>query len=259
VACSALAQTVLESELFGHERGAFTGAHQRKLGKFELAQGGTLFLDEVSEVSPDVQVKLLRFLQEKEFERVGGVETIRADVRVIAATNRDLASMMEQRLFRQDLYYRLRVMTIDLPPLRERREDIPLLIPYFLEKIRRETGRAVTVVPTAAMNLMTACSWPGNVRELENSLRRAVLLSPGHVLLPQALQLQAETKRREFPLLVESLEEVERSHIENILEYVGGEKKRAAQILKISRPTLNKKIQDYGIRVPSKRPIEGES
>jgi len=166
VSCSALAPTLLESELFGHEKGAFTGAQFAKPGKFELAQEGTLFLDEVSEISPEIQVKLLRFLQEREFERVGGVQTIKADVRVIAATNRDLAAMMTAGTFRQDLFYRLKVATIELPPLRERREDIPLLVRYFLEKIRHEMGSAPEVVSKAAMDLLNEYRWPGNVREL---------------------------------------------------------------------------------------------
>jgi len=248
VACSALAPTVLESELFGHEKGAFTGAHQTKPGKFELAQGGTLFLDEISEVSPDVQVKLLRFLQEREFERVGGVETIRSEVRVIAATNRNLEEMFGEGQFRQDLYYRLRVVSIELPPLRERREDIPLLVKYFLEKIRRELGRSVEMVPQAAMELLLNHPWPGNVRELENALRRAVLLSPKNVLLPETLELEPGSQRNGLPLFVESIQEMEKKHIANILAFTGWDKTRAAEILNISRPTLNKRIREYGIR-----------
>jgi DNA-binding NtrC family response regulator len=250
VTCSALAPTLLESELFGHEKGAFTGAYQAKPGKFELAQGGTLFLDEVSEVSPDIQVKLLRFLQEKEFERVGGVHTIRADVRVIAATNRDLGAMMGEGTFRQDLYYRLRVVSIELPPLRERREDIALLVKFFLEKIRRETGQSVEAVSQAAMDRIQEHSWPGNVRELENALRRAVLLSPGNVLVPEALQLERAGEGVPMPLLLQSLEEMERRHIENILVFTAWDKTRAARILNISRPTLNKRIREFGLRRP---------
>ncbi|MBI5016871.1 MAG: sigma-54-dependent Fis family transcriptional regulator [Deltaproteobacteria bacterium] len=248
VTCSALAPTLLESELFGHEKGAFTGAYQAKPGKFELAQGGTLFLDEVSEVSPDIQVKLLRFLQEREFERVGGVHTIRADVRVLAATNRDLAAMMAAGTFRQDLYYRLRVVSIELPPLRERREDIPLLVKFFLEKIRREMGPTVEAVSQAAMDRIQEHSWPGNVRELENALRRAVLLSPGSVLVPEALQLERSGEGTPLPLLLQSLEEMERRHIENILTFTAWDKTRAARILNISRPTLNKRIREFGIQ-----------
>ncbi len=249
VACSALAPSVLESELFGHERGAFTGAHASKPGRFELAQGGTLFLDEISEVSLDIQVKLLRFLQERAFERVGGIGTIRADVRVIAATNQDLAALVAEGRFRQDLYYRLRVVAIELPPLRERREDLPLLVPFFLERIGREVGKTVEVVPEEAMRRLAEHSWPGNVRELENALRRAVLLSPGGVLVPETLQLDDSVEAHRLPLLVKSLQEVEREHIENVLRFTGYEKKRAAQILDISRPTLDKRIREYGIRL----------
>ncbi|GAB4264944.1 MAG: sigma-54 dependent transcriptional regulator [Deferrisomatales bacterium] len=250
VACSALAPTVLESELFGHEKGAFTGAYQTKAGKFELAQGGTLFLDEISEVSADIQVKLLRFLQEKEFERVGGLETIRADVRIIAATNKDLAALTARGAFRKDLYYRLRVVTIDLPPLRERAEDIPLLVQFFLEKIRRETGKSVDVVPKTVMDLLRTYAWPGNVRELENALRRAAILSPGNVLLPETLGLDGSVEGERVPLLLKSIQDVEREHIENVLAFTGYEKKRAAEILNISRPTLDKRIRAYGIRLP---------
>jgi DNA-binding NtrC family response regulator len=250
VVCSALAPTVLESELFGHERGAFTGAYQRKQGKFELAEGGTLFLDEISEVSPEAQVRLLRFLQEREFERVGGVETIRSDVRVVAATNRNLATLVAEGRFRQDLYYRLCVVTIQLPPLRERMEDIPLLVPFFLERIRRETGKAVEVVPRSAMEALLAHPWPGNVRELENALRRAVLLSPGRVLLPETLQLQAASQEDRLPLQLKPLDRIEKEHIENVLAYAGYEKKRAAEILDVSRPTLDKRIRAHAIRIP---------
>jgi DNA-binding NtrC family response regulator len=253
VVCSALAANVLESELFGHEKGAFTGAYQAKPGKFELAEGGTLFLDEISEVSPDIQLKLLRFLQEKEFERVGGVTTIRSDVRVVAASNKDLAALVADGTFRRDLYYRLRVVSINLPPLRERAEDIELLVQYFLEKVRRELGKQISVVPEEVMKMIRAYSWPGNVRELENALRRAVLLSPSDVLLPDALQLDAPEAQLVMPLMIKSIGEVEREHIENILVYTGFEKKQAADILKISRPTLDKRIREYGIQLRPKQ------
>ena len=252
VVCSALAPNVLESELFGHEKGAFTGAFQTKLGKFELAQGGTLFLDEISEISPEIQLRLLRFLQEKEFERVGGLKTIKADVRVIAATNKDLGELVQIGTFRRDLYYRLRVITIALPPLRERTEDIPLLVQYFLAKMHRELGKGVEVVPQEVMRLITSYAWPGNVRELENALRRAVLLSPSDVLLPSTLQLDAPQESHRMPLMVRSLQEIEREHIINILEYTEYEKKRTAEILGISRPTLDKRIREYGIEMPGK-------
>ncbi|WP_207061367.1 sigma-54 dependent transcriptional regulator [Motiliproteus sp. SC1-56] len=250
--CSALAPTVLESEIFGHEKGAFTGAHQSKPGKFELAAGGTLFLDEISEISPEIQLKLLRFLQEKTFERVGGLKTIHTDVRVIAASNKDLAQLVAEGRFRQDLFYRLSVVTIELSPLCERAEDIPLLVSYFLEKLRRETGHAIAVIPEEAMERIEAYPWPGNVRELENALRRAVLLSPGEVLLPETLQLEGDQDLQRLPLQVKSLPEVEREHIENILAFTGYEKKRAAEILKMSRPTLDKRIREYGIRLKEK-------
>ncbi len=250
--CSALAPTVLESELFGHEKGSFTGAVKQKLGKFELAHGGTLFLDEISEISPDIQLKLLRFLQEREFERVGGNETIKSDVRIITATNRDLATLVSNGEFRQDLYYRLKVVTIELPTLRERQEDIPLLVQYFLEKIRREMGRSVDMIPEETMAQLKSYPWPGNVRELENALRRAVLLSPNDVLLPETLQLESTTPQKRLPLFIKSIQELEKEHIENILQFTGYEKKRAAQILDISRPTLNTRIRSYGIEVPEK-------
>jgi two-component system response regulator HydG len=247
VACSSLAPTILESELFGHEKGAFTGAYRTKPGKFELAQGGTLFLDEISETGPEIQVKLLRFLQEREFERVGGIETLKADVRVVAATNKELSSLVATGEFRKDLYYRLKVVTIDLPPLRDRKDDILLLVKFFLQKMRQETGKNVDIVPQETMNLILAHSWPGNVRELENTLRRAVLLSHGNVLLPESLHLEGDRKGERFALVIRPLHEVEREHIENILIYTNYEKKRAAEILGISRPTLDRRLKEYGL------------
>lgn len=252
VVCSALAANVLESELFGHEKGAFTGAHHSKPGRFELAEGGTLFLDEISEISADIQLKLLRFLQEKEFERVGGLKTIKADVRVIVATNRDLAKLVAEGCFRQDLFYRLRVVCIELPSLTERAEDIALLVPYFLEKIRRETGKPLSVMPQEIMDRIQSYSWPGNIRELENALRRAVLLSQGDVLLPETLQLDGTIKDPKLPLQIKSMQQLEREHIENILAYTGYEKKRAAEILNMSRPTLDKRIREYQIPIVPK-------
>ncbi|WP_243372658.1 sigma-54 dependent transcriptional regulator [Geotalea sp. SG265] len=248
VACSALSPTLLESELFGHEKGAFTGAIRTKPGKFELAQGGTLFLDEISEISPEIQVKLLRFIQEREFERVGGLETIKADVRIVAATNKNLSTLVANGIFRNDLYYRLKVVSIELPPLRERKEDIPILVKFLLEKLHHETGKAVEIIPQETMNKILGHSWPGNVRELENTLRRAVILSPGNMLLPESLHLEAENdSATRFPLLLKPLHEVEREHIQNVLLYVRNEKKRAAEILGISRPTLDRRIKEYGL------------
>ena len=253
VACSSLSPTILESELFGHEKGAFTGAYRTKPGKFELAQGGTLFLDEISETSPEIQVKLLRFLQEREFERVGGIETLKADVRVVAATNKDLSSLVANGEFRKDLYYRLKVVTIILPPLRDRKDDVLLLVKFFLEKMRHETGKSVDIVPQETINLILDHSWPGNVRELENTLRRAVLLSHGNVLLPESLHLEGDAERERFALVLKPLHEVEREHIENILIYTNYEKKRAAEILGISRPTLDRRIKEYGLEEEPKR------
>lgn len=247
VACAALAPSLLESELFGHERGAFTGAHRTKPGKFELAQGGTLFLDEISETSPEIQVKLLRFLQEREFERVGGVETLKADVRVIAASNKELCALANAGEFRKDLYYRLNVVTLFLPPLRERKDDILLLVRFFLGKMREETGKSVEIVTRETLTMIQEHSWPGNVRELENTIRRAVLLSHGNVLLPETLHLEGEKEQERLALTVRPLHEVEREHIENVLIYTGYEKKRAAEILGISRPTLDRRVKEYGL------------
>ena len=247
VACSSLAPTILESELFGHEKGAFTGAVRTKPGKFELAEGGTLFLDEVSEISPEIQVKLLRFIQEREFERVGGVETLKADVRIVAASNKNLSALVAAGQFRHDLYYRLKVVSVDLPPLRERKDDILILMKFILEKLHHETGKRVDVIPQETMNRIQEHFWPGNVRELENTLRRAVLLSHGNMLLPESLHLEECNEGEWFPLILKPLHEVERQHIENVLVYTHNEKKRAAEILGISRPTLDRRIKEFGL------------
>jgi Nif-specific regulatory protein len=193
VNCGALPETLLESELFGHVKGAFTGAIQNRKGRFELAHQGTLFLDEVSEMSPRLQVKLLRALQENEFEPVGGMQTIRVDVRVVAATNTDLKAALRQGRFRQDLYYRLNVVPIHLPPLRERREDIPMLVDHFLEKYNRENGKTVTKISREVLDLLLAYSWPGNVRELENCIEHAVVMSPGSTLSARLLPAEVRT------------------------------------------------------------------
>ncbi len=247
VACSALSPTILESELFGHEKGAFTGAYRTKPGKFELAQRGTLFLDEISEISPEIQVKLLRFIQEKEFERVGGIETIKADVRIVVATNKKLSDLVASGAFRNDLYYRLNVVSIDLPPLRERKDDILILVKYLLEKLHHETGKLVDIFPQETINKILEHSWPGNVRELENTLRRAVILSHGNVLLPESLHMEEGKESDRFPLVLKPLHEVEQEHIQNVLNFTHNEKKRAAEILGISRPTLDRRIKDYGL------------
>src|SRR5262245_23365446 len=186
--CSAIVETLLESELFGHEKGAFTGASYRKLGKFELANSGTLLLDEIGDMSLNMQVKLLRVIQEREFERVGGREKVRSDVRIIGATNKPLQEQVAQGAFREDLYYRLNVLHIVVPPLRERREDIPLLVEYLLHKLNRELQKRITRIQTRALELLSACDWPGNIRQLENTLRRAVVHNQGDLLTADGVE-----------------------------------------------------------------------
>ncbi len=253
VNCAALPETLLESELFGHERGAFTGAVARRQGRFELADGGTLFLDEIGELSPAVQVKLLRVLQEKAFERVGGGETLRVDVRIIAATNRDLSAAMAEGRFREDLYYRLNVVPITLPSLRERREDIPLLVEHFLKKFDGQ-GRVVGLTPEAS-KLLTEYRWPGNVRELENAIERAVIICRQNRVtaedLPPEVRDVAMPARRSGIKLPEggvSLREVEKELIRQALDRAGGNQTAAARLLGISRHTLLYRLQKYGFK-----------
>ncbi|MBI2412021.1 MAG: sigma-54-dependent Fis family transcriptional regulator [Deltaproteobacteria bacterium] len=252
--CSALVETLLESELFGHEKGAFTGALFKKEGKFEAASGGTVFLDEIGEMSQALQVKLLRVLQERSFERVGGSDTIKTDVRVIAATNRDLSELTSRGLFREDLYYRLKVITIEAPPLRERKEDIPLLVAHTLEKANRELKKDVRKVPESLLELMTEYPWPGNVRELENVITRGVLLARGDVLLDVRLDgrpaPQAEGAWRPA-----RMSDIERAHIERTLLHERWNKSRAALLLGMTIPRLNRKIRKYSIANPGKEPV----
>ena len=191
VNCAAIPTGLLESELFGHERGAFTGAIAQRIGRFELAHGGTIFLDEVGDIPLELQPKLLRVLQEQEFERLGSTQTIRVDVRLVAATNRDLAEMVAARTFRSDLYYRLRVFPLLMPPLRERQEDIPALVRYFVEKHARRMNRMVETIPAETLDLLVRYPWPGNIRELENLIERAVIVSPGPVLRVPLARTQA--------------------------------------------------------------------
>lgn len=248
--CSALPEALLESELFGHEKGAFTGAISTKKGKFELAQNGTIFLDEIGEISPSVQVKLLRFLQDKEFERLGGEKKIFSNARIIAATNKNLQDLVEIRKFREDLYFRLKVVTINVPPLRERRSDIPYLVEYLLNKINRELGKDVRKIPEGVINSLIEYDWPGNVRELENVLTRAVLLAKGEVLLQEYLMdfLKRPTRADDGASDGLSLEEVEKKHILQILRLTNWNRGRSCKILKISRPTLRHKMKLYQIR-----------
>ncbi len=248
--CSAIVDTLLESELFGHEKGAFTGAQAAKPGKFELAEEGTVLLDEIGDMSLPLQAKLLRVLQEREFERVGGVRRIRLKARIIAATNRTLPEEVAQGRFREDLYQRLKVVTVEVPPLRQRREDIPSLVQALLAKINEKVHKKVATVPTEVLHHLCSLSWPGNVRELENVLTRAVVLSPGTVLLREYLpsadgRLISEPAARPADKTLPTLEEAERVHILKALELTGGHKGKACQMLGISRPTLERKLRKY--------------
>ena len=271
VNCSALPTGLIESELFGHEKGAFTGATEKRIGRFELANGGTIFLDEIGEVSAEVQLKLLRVLQEREFERLGGRETIRVDVRVIAATNRDLQRAVVEGALRQDLYYRLSVFPLRVPALRERAEDIPLLVHYFVSRHAARIGRRISRVPKAAMERLVAYPWPGNVRELENVIERAVILSPGPNLevaaeaLPAPVEQADDTSRarqtdepRQMHASVRgatdstlTLEEIDRTHIVEVLHRTGWKidgADGAARLLKLHPSTLRSRIKKLGIR-----------
>jgi DNA-binding NtrC family response regulator len=248
VNCTALSETLLESELFGHVRGSFTGCTRDKKGKFELAQNGTIFLDEISEISPETQVKLLRIIQEKEFERVGGEDSIPVNARIIAATNRDLYKLVESGKFRKDLFYRLNVFKINVPPLRERKEDIPELVIHLLKEINEDLHKNVFKVPYNVLELLQNHSWSGNVRELKNTLQEAVILAPGDVLEKGYIFLHnsnSNASKRKVEKL--PLKEIEKRHIKLILDSVKWDKRKACRILEISRPTLNKKIGDYNI------------
>jgi formate hydrogenlyase transcriptional activator len=253
--CAAIPTGLLESELFGHERGAFTGAIAQKVGRFELAHGGTLFLDEVGEIPLELQSKFLRVLQEQEFERLGGTKTTKVDVRLVAATNRDLASMVANREFRSDLYYRLNVFPIVNPPLRDRREDVPRLVQHFTQKFARRMNKRIETVPAATMATLSRYHWPGNIRELENFIERAVILSRGSNLdapLAELERLSAESSASLAPVLpTATLEEAERDHIRRALEQanwlVGGPSGAAAR-LGMKRTTLQSRMAKLGIK-----------
>lgn len=277
VNCATIPRELLESELFGHEKGSFTGALERRIGKFELAEEGTLFLDEVGDIPLELQAKLLRVLQDLEFSRVGGRETLKANVRILAATNLDLEKAVKEKRFREDLYFRLKVIPIYLPPLRERRGDIPLLVSYFIEKINREMGTQISGLSSEALKLLEEYPWQGNVRELENILIRGAVLSPGPILFPKDFPFQGRqggslagydnlsleevihhkledyfqrTKGVDLDNLYSLVvERVERPLIELTLRKTGGNQIRAAQILGINRNTLRKKIADLRINV----------
>jgi len=242
--CSAISDTLLESEVFGHVKGAFTDAVCETKGKFEIAGRGTLFLDEIGDISPNLQSKLLRVIETRDFMKVGGEKILKTEARIIAATNHDLKILIDKGRFREDLYYRLKVVEIFLPPLRERKEDIPELAAYLLEKINRELRRNVRKVPPEVMRLLAEIPWRGNVRELENALTRAVILAKGDVVLKENLPLEAAEKKL-FPGELVPLREVEKGYIQHVLRAVQGSKTRACQILQISRPTLDKKIKEY--------------
>jgi len=248
VSCAALPESLLESELFGHEKGAFTGAHAQRKGKFEVANRGSLFLDEIGEMSANIQVHLLRVLEEKEFTRVGGNELIKVDVRVISATNKDMKKAVASGQFREDLYYRLNVVTIELPPLRERKEDIILLAQHFLKKFAAENQKELTSFSPEATNFLLNYEWPGNVRELENAIERAVILAKNSYIeaadLPQENLLLAHSA-----LPGKSLKEVERERILSVLSETGRNYSEAARILGISRVTLHNKVKSYGLDV----------
>lgn len=246
--CSAISDTLLESELFGHVKGAFTDAHCETKGKFEIAGRGALFLDEIGDISSNLQSKLLRVIETRDFMKVGGEKVLKTEARIIAATNQNLRTLIQSGKFREDLYYRLKVVEIHLPTLRDRKEDIPDLVAYLLEKINRELRKNVRKVPEDVMRALAEMPWRGNVRELENALTRAVILAKGDVILKENLPLDPEEKSLLARSLT-SLEDVEKEHIRYVLASVKGSKTRASQILQISRPTLDKKIKDYNLEV----------
>lgn len=271
--CAAIPETLLEAELFGHEKGAFTGAERRRIGKFEQCNGGTLFLDEIGDMSPVTQTKILRVLQDQQFERVGGNETIKTDVRVITATNRDLEKMMALGQFRGDLYYRLNVFTIRVPPLRERKEDLRLLVDYFLKRFAPELGKQVQTIDPAALAILSAYSWPGNIRELQSVLKQALLEATGPVLwpdfLPAALTgarpadasvapasgalsdvlelIQQRLKEDPTELYNDVIHQVERVLLAEVLRHTGGNQSQASRLLGITRQTLRNRLAALGM------------
>ncbi len=250
VHCASLSPTLLESELFGHEKGAFTGATSQKKGRFELANGGTIFLDEIGEIDHSVQVKILRVLQEREFERVGGEKTIEVDVRIIAATNRNLEEEVKKGNFREDLYYRLNVVHIKVPPLRERKEDIELLAIEFLKEFNEEDGKAIKGFSPQARKALMAYSWPGNIRELKNTIESSVVLAKGNTIELEDLNPEIMEKGREESVTISlptTLEDAEKKVILEMIAYSGGNKSKAAESLKIGRKTLHRKLSEWKV------------
>jgi two-component system response regulator HydG len=256
VNCAAIPETLLEDELFGHERGAFTGAHIQRKGRFETAHRGTIFLDEIAEMSPALQAKLLRVLQEREFERVGGNETLSVDVRVIASTNRDLEEAVRDSDFRKDLYYRINVVPILLPPLRERRDDILILANYFLERFAAKNSKPFDGIAPAAQQKLLAYNWPGNVRELENAIERAVVMARGDTIEAHDVALNPDITRAAHGDIASelvqpgfSIEEFERKLLEASLRKTGGNQSRAAELLGLTRRTLQYRMEKYSIQI----------
>ena len=259
--CGALPETLLESELFGHVRGSFTGAVRDKEGLFAVAKGGTFFLDEVGETSPAIQVKLLRVLQEKEIIPVGGTKPIKVDIRLIAATNADLERNVDDGNFRADLFYRLNVIPVRIPPLRQRKDDITLLVDHFLKVYCERTGKAPKAISSEALDCLVRYEWPGNVRELENSIERAVILQEGRLIVPEDLPQKVRFGSRERSASVVStcnitLEELEKEYLLKVLDEVGWRKKKAAAILGINPSTLYRKLQRYGFETSAKETVE---
>ena len=252
VHAAALPSTLLESELFGHEKGAFTGATERRIGRFELADGGTLFLDEVSELQPPIQVKLLRVLEERAFERVGGAKTLQVDVRLVAATNKNLKKLVSEGKFRDDLFYRPSVVAVDLPALRERRDDIPLLVKAFVDEFGRENNKQVRELTPEALNLLLAYDWPGNVRELRNAIEQMVVLARAERLtvrdVPAAIRGSADLTKISVVRAGMTVEEAERQLIVQALKETEGNRTKAAQKIGISRRTLHRKLKEFGIK-----------
>ena len=258
--CAALSESLLESELFGHEKGSFTGAVTRKIGKFEQAHTGTIFLDEVGEMSPAIQAKFLRVLEGHPYERVGGGAEVRVDVRVVAATNRDLENSVDQGRFRKDLYFRLQVMELVVEPLRDRRTDIAILAKHFMQRFSKKCGRSVTTIVPSAMSTLVNYGWPGNVRELQNTIERAVILCAGDTLAPADIQLSA-LGRSDTPSSSSSansgyravpIELIEQEHILATLEWTKWNKSQAAHILEIERSTLDRKLKKYEVERPAR-------
>jgi two-component system response regulator AtoC len=254
ITCSALTETLLESELFGHERGAFTDARQQKRGLFESAEGGTVFLDEIGEMAPSLQAKLLRVLEEKSFKRVGGVQDVKVDVRVIAATNRNLDEEVKAGRFRQDLFYRLNVLPVSLPPLRQHLDDVPALLDFYIDGFNREFRKSVKGVSPAALKLLQQYGWPGNIRELRNAAERAMLLASGNVLEAADFPLSAgptATAGFELPASGVDLEALEKNLVTQALERAGGNQTKAAALLGMNRDQIRYRIEKFGLTRPA--------